>query len=374
MNHDEIQRQLSEYLDGDLPEQTMDEIRTHLAGCAICSAELIKYQSLRSRTTALASGIAPPRDLWNGIERRISQTSQHDPAEQESPRIMRLALSAFWKNHPYAVAAAIILMVGGYWIASRHSTPAWNVTSLNGHVDIGSERIEGAGKFRVGELLVTDGSSRARVEVGFIGHVDVGPNSRLRLLDTGEKEHRLALDRGIIHATISAPPRLFFVETPSALAVDLGCAYTLRVDSTGASILDVTSGWVSLEYSGRESIVPAGNSCATRIGFGPGTPYRDDASMRFLEALTRYDFERGGTDALRVVLTEARNMDSITLWHLLFRETGENRAAAYDRLAALVPVPDGVTRAGMLSGDPGMIKAWQKQLNLGVKAWWKFWQ
>ncbi len=265
-------------------------------------------------------------------------------------------------------------MVGGYWIASRHSTPAWNVTSLNGHVDIGSERIEGAGKFRVGELLVTDGSSRARVEVGFIGHVDVGPNSRLRLLDTGEKEHRLALDRGIIHATISAPPRLFFVETPSALAVDLGCAYTLRVDSTGASILDVTSGWVSLEYSGRESIVPAGNSCATRIGFGPGTPYRDDASMRFLEALTRYDFERGGTDALRVVLTEARNMDSITLWHLLFRETGENRAAAYDRLAALVPVPDGVTRAGMLSGDPGMIKAWQKQLNLGVKAWWKFWQ
>jgi hypothetical protein len=265
-------------------------------------------------------------------------------------------------------------MIGGYWIASRVSRPAWNVTSLEGTVNIGSERIGTTGKLREGELLVTDGFSRARVEVGFIGHVDVEPNSRLRLLDTSEKQHRLALDRGIIHATIAAPPRLFFVETPSALAVDLGCAYTLRVDSTGTSVLDVTSGWVSFEFGGRESIVPAGNSCATRRGFGPGTPYRDDASMRFLDALRRYDFEHGGTDALRIVLAEARNMDSVTLWHLLFRETGENRAAAYDRLAALVPAPDGVTRTGMLNGDAEMIKAWQKQLNLGVKAWWKFWQ
>lgn len=67
-------------------------------------------------------------------------------------------------------------------------------------------------------------------------------------------------------------------------------------------------------------------------------------------------------------------MDSITLWHLLFRETGATRGKVYDLLAELVPAPSGVTRDGMLQGKPDMIRVWQKHLNLGVKPWWKFWQ
>ena len=34
-------------------------------------------------------------------------------------------------------------------------------------------------------------------------------------------------------ARIWAPPRLFYVNTPSAVAEDLGCAYTLEVDDLG---------------------------------------------------------------------------------------------------------------------------------------------
>jgi hypothetical protein len=265
-------------------------------------------------------------------------------------------------------------MVGAFWIATKSSVESWNVASLEGTITVGSEQVAAEGKLRVGDLLQTGEASRARVEVGLIGHVDVEPNSRLRLLDASLTDHRLALDRGTIQATIWAPPRLFFVETPSALAVDLGCAYTLHVDSLGASMLEVTSGWVALEFGGRESIVPAGNICATRPGFGPGTPHRSDASDTFKLALTKYDFEHGGPGALTTVLIHSRNMDSITLWHLLFRETGEQRARVYDRLAELVPSPAGVTREGVLSGDQNMVKAWQKHLNLGVKPWWKFWQ
>jgi len=88
----------------------------------------------------------------------------------------------------------------------------------------------------------------------------------------------------------------------------------------------------------------------------------------------KFDFENGGSAALDTVLAEARNMDSITLWHLLFRTKGQERALVYDRLAALVPSPEGVTREGVLQGNPEMLKAWQKQLNLGMKPWWKSWQ
>ena len=36
-----------------------------------------------------------------------------------------------------------------------------------------------------------------------------------------------------MHAVIDAPPRYFLVETASAIAVDLGCIYTLSADERG---------------------------------------------------------------------------------------------------------------------------------------------
>jgi len=223
----------------------------------------------------------------------------------------------------------------------------------------------------VGDLLETGSNGRARIQVGIIGHVEVGPNTSIRLVEATMSNHRLALDEGTIEATIFAPPRLFFVETPSALAVDLGCAYTLTVDGEGSGSILVTSGWVALEYGGRESIVPAGAACKTRTGFGPGTPYQQDASAELIEALTEYDFGTGGGATLQKVLIECRTMDSITLWHLFLRTTADHRTAVYDRLAALVPPPPGVTRDGMLDGDPDMVKRWRKHLNLGMDSWWK---
>jgi len=92
-------------------------------------------------------------------------------------------------------------------------------------------------------------------------------------------------------ARIWAPPRLFFVDTPSAVAADLGCAYTLEVDNAGGSLLRVTSGWVALQLKDRESMVRRAQLVKTRRGIGPGTPYFEDASESFRQALVRLDFE-----------------------------------------------------------------------------------
>ena len=80
----------------------------------------------------------------------------------------------------------------------------------------------------------------------------------------------MALDRGEIRARIWAPPRLFFVNTPSATAIDLGCAYTLQVDDRGWGKVRVETGWVAFEHKGRESFIPKDAMCATRPGVGPG--------------------------------------------------------------------------------------------------------
>jgi hypothetical protein len=263
--------------------------------------------------------------------------------------------------------AATIAFLGTF--AERRIAPrdpaGWSVAALSGIPRVDARDVRADTKMRLGEWLVTDDSSRAKVVVGAIGEVSLEPNSRLRLVGMAEKDHRLELARGTLSAMIWAPPRLFFVNTPSATAVDLGCAYTLTVDDDGNGELQVTTGFVALEDRGRESIIRTGMMCLTRRGIGPGTPFAVDAPAPLRAALARFDFESGAAAvALREVLVQARPDDSITLWHLLDRTTGSARAAVFDLLAKYSAPPAGVTRDGILKGDTAMRKTWGSELGI----------
>lgn len=247
-------------------------------------------------------------------------------------------------------------------VIAENNPPAWNVETLAGTPTAGNEAIGENGKLSVGEFLETDANSRARVQVSNIGQVEIAPNSRVQLVKTQATEHRLSLERGLLKAKILAPPRLFIVDTPSAVAVDLGCEYTLEVDKDGGSKLHVTAGFVALERGGRESIVPAGAICFTRRGRGLGTPFSDDASTEFQKAIQRFDFENGGSAALATIIKEASLYDSLTLWHLLARVPKNEREKVFDTLAAYVKPPANVTREGILRLDKKMLDGWWKEI------------
>jgi len=320
--------------------------------------------------------------LWDGsgepdpeverLEGVLSRLRSDRPApELRAPARRRLfggSLAAL------AAAASLVLAVSGAWLSPRGRGASWEVTRLE-RVP-GGETVAGVERLRVGEWLETGESSSARVKVGAIGQVEIEPRTRLRLVDAGAASHRLALDRGVLHARIWAPPGSFFVDTPSAVAVDLGCEYTLAVDETGAGLLRVSSGWVGFEHGGRESFVPRGAACATRPGRGPGTPYYEDAPEELRRALADVDFGPAAArpEAVRSVLASARREDAFSLWHLLARLDGADRAAVYDRLVALVPPPDGVTREGALAGDRRMLDRWWEALDLGSAGWWRHWK
>jgi hypothetical protein len=130
-------------------------------------------------------------------------------------------------------------------------------------------------------------------------------------------------------------------------------------------LLHVTSGWVALELQDRESVVPAGAACETRPGLGPGTPYFEDASKVFRDSLKLVDFDtdvNARSAALVSILDQARPRDTLTLWHLLARVDGEDRARVYDKMAALFPPPAGVTREGVLALNQQMLDAWREEL------------
>ncbi len=298
--------------------------------------------------------------------------------ERQAPDFSRVATTLSSRPRRFffgLAAAAAFLLAALVWIATRPSDEPWRVARLEGSPRVGSRTIPNSGRLPVGEWLETDARSRARIEIGRIGSVEVGPETRLRVLEASPDEHRLDLLHGEIHAQTWAPPRLFYVNTPSAVAVDLGCAYALEVNEAGAGLLRVTSGWVSLELDGRESRVPAGAACETRPGRGPGTPFFEDAPQALRRALGALDFDAregaAGDEALDAVLGAARPRDGLTLWYLLSRAEGEHVRRLYDRLAALVPPPAGVTREGILGGSRPMLSLWWDRLGLEPSPWWK---
>lgn len=268
-----------------------------------------------------------------------------------------------WKFARLAIAASIILAIGVWLVVNQptdSSMSGWDVVALTGIATIDSKPLNKAGQLGIGQWLETDKNSTARVSVSSIGDVTVYPNSRIGLLvSMEEKEHRLKLDHGKIKAFITAPPRLFFVDTPSALAVDYGCEYILEVDEYGNGELEVKLGWVSLERDGRQSRVPMNGYCQIRADFGPGTPYFNDATQSFLDALNKLDFNGAGDEALQTLLDEAQSHDSLTLWHLLMRDDEQRRGKIFDRMKSLnAPMPKSVTRKGVVDLEQKMLYEW----------------
>jgi hypothetical protein len=360
----------SAYLHDELDPQQSREFSEHLVSCGKCRTE---FEAIKTgaRLAAQLELSSAPDSLWPGINANIKVAAA-------APRRLQ-----FLK--PLAIAAGVVALVFTAFVLfrpgrERTSNPrndsqtvrndaqtGWEVARLGGVPRIDSQRISDKGRLGIGQWLETDSVSRAQIEVADIGNVEIDPDTRVRILQSGAHEHRLELAQGRLSARIAAPPKLFFVNTPSGVAEDLGCAYTLEVDKSGNSHLRVTLGWVSLQLNDRTSVVPSGAACVTRPGIGPGTPYFEDASAAFRSALSEFDFpadQSSRASSLETIMSEARPTDAMSLFYLLPRVNPTERARIYDRMAVLVAPPKGVTREGMLNLNPQMMESWQEELGL----------
>lgn len=381
-------QKLSAYCLGELASEESRRVAEHLLHCRQCRKEWeeIKFGAQlagRLSNEVVQANPAAPESLWREIEKELDRP----------PRKLSFELASIKFTPGRVAAGAILALVIGVLILRLYprgpgpalpdlpNLPAWDVALLEGEARIGGRRVNKTDRLAQGEWLVTGDAARAQISVGMIGEVKVAPNSRVRLVQAGEEKNQLSLAQGKLEAFIWAPPGQFFVETPSAVAIDLGCAYTLEVKENGDGLLHVTLGWVAFEYRGRESFVPAEAICLTRLGAGPGTPYFADAPAELQSALARFDFANSDAAArlaaIEAVIAQSRKRDALTLWHLLSRTNESERGIVYDRLAELIPPPPRVTREGLLRGDRAqreMLDLWWDKLGLGSASWWRIWK
>ncbi len=228
-------------------------------------------------------------------------------------------------------------------------------------------------RVRAGQIIETGALQQTNIHADDTGEVTVDPNSRLQILASNNREQRFDLQRGVIHAFIWAPPGRFVVDTPSAKTIDLGCRYTLQVLNDGTGLVTVELGWVAFERNHIESFIPAGAACVTRPNRGPGTPYFTDAPKAVTDALAHFDTS-GDAASLSIAVGAARPRDALSLWHLMVRTQGDQRAEVFDRFASIVRLPREATRAAVLRGDSrAMDSAWNA-LGLGDTDWWREWK
>lgn len=366
MSEKHYNEKLTAFLDHELPADERQKVGEHILHCQECRKNHDRIKPVIELTKNLERPAAPHR-VWFKIEEGLNA------------RYIRTNNDFFNnKNLAFAVISIVLIFSLGA-IIYLNLPPAKTIeTAENEPKNSQLEKSAGwrvenysDGKnssendsLNVGEILETDKSSRAKIEVADIGQVEIAPNSLVKLVNSSETEHRLALEYGKLEAKIFAPPRLFVVDTPTAKAVDLGCAYDLEVDKAGNSTLYVKSGYVSLERDGRESIVPAGAFCLTRRGRGLGTPYFETASESFKEDLRKFDFEAGGDKYLDSIIENAKAKDTLTLWHLLSRVAENERAKVFNKIHRFAKLPYGVNKKGILELDKKMLDEWRYEIEL----------
>ncbi|HEX9421603.1 MAG TPA: zf-HC2 domain-containing protein, partial [Pyrinomonadaceae bacterium] len=177
-----VTKELSAYCHGEVTSERSRQIAEHLIGCNRCR---IRFEEIKLGVK-LAERLpqrSAPDSLWLDLQSRMARETNGNKlgATKSSPFT--------FKSWQPALAGALIalLLVAGFAalrLYSRESRPFWQVARLDGAPKIGSSRMEEKGRLAVGQWLETDGDSRAQIEVGSIGQVQIDPNTRVRLVET----------------------------------------------------------------------------------------------------------------------------------------------------------------------------------------------
>ncbi len=334
---------LSALIDGELPPAESAAAMAHVEDCTSCRATL---GDLRAMDSGLRSLLASP---VTGAHLARASSAAFATASRTLLRMRRSrgpALVAF------AACAVIALVAVEFTILLRAKPGPYPWRAVEGTL-----AGKTSGSASAGDLLECPDGTRAELTIADVGEIELDAGTRLRIVDCGREAHELYLERGTIRATIAAEPRLFRIGTPTGVAVDLGCSYSLMVDGCGGSTLRVLTGAVSFEHEGERTYVPAGASCEARPDGSLPTPLWDDAPEPLRACAASPE-----APGLAAALASARDRDTLTLWHLLRHPAADVREAVYDRLATIEPPPAGVTREDCLSGDPRSLDAWLRLL------------
>jgi hypothetical protein len=242
------------------------------------------------------------------------------------------------------IAFVVLLAQGTGDVALCGGSAGFQFSVTAGTATCGGDAMT-TGVLPVDAALVTKHDGALTMKIADIGELTVFGDTALRLVATGPAGHHLALLAGHVSAKVTAPPKLFVVDTPGAPVVDLGCAYDLTVDpATGKTHVRVTNGAVTLG----DAYVPATFEVDLARG-GRGTPVSVTATAAVRDAVAHFD--AGGP--ISELVAAADMPDRVTLWNAIAKT---HDASAIAKLEQLAPLPN--MHDKLLAGDADAMDMW----------------
>ncbi|TWU34873.1 anti-sigma factor family protein [Novipirellula artificiosorum] len=126
----DVRQQLSAYYDGELDTPANEAVKQHLAECEQCASELASFASL-TEEFARSPKLEAPASIWTNLSQRLDASSTKGASlvegESLAPLIQTSSLLAPTQRNGwlglrhFAVAAAVLILLGLGVIAARHS-------------------------------------------------------------------------------------------------------------------------------------------------------------------------------------------------------------------------------------------------------------
>ena len=276
-------------------------------------------------------------------------------------------------------AAIVVLVAGAAWFASRPSdAPDGRWKRSPGAPVVDGRTLEPAAGCGAGTWLETDDASRARVTSARSAASTSSPTRACSSCRRADANTAWRSQQGTIHALIWAPPRFFFVNTPSAVAIDLGCAYTLEVDEQRCRARARHERVGRLRAQGARVVHPAGRRLPTRPGVGPGTPCYEDAPSGYAAALDAARFrppdDPGNARRARhraVGRAATRRVDALA--PAVARHALRSAGGSTTGWRRSCRRREGVTREARAARRPRATDRWWNALGLDDASWWRMW-
>ncbi len=376
----EVKYYLKDYIDGLLPDEMRADIEYHLKNCSKCNSEIGDLNSVIEEAKSITRISEPKQKLWeekskdykiehirgNRSSHQLSFTKKNYGA-YEYPR----SLAPHPKLNPHSKLIVFLIALGsllatsliGYMLFTKSDTAFWTVEKTAGSPFVGTGKISGTGLLSVGDWIITDDTSSAKLKLGLMGSMEVLPNSRIQLISLTSSEYRMGFYGGKIKVNTWSSPGMFVIETPTAKIVNLNGKFTADISSSGDGVINVSTGWVSLKWKNKRVLIPSGASCLTLVAKLPGIPFYNDADVQFKNDLKEIENGNNKKDFIGDLLRRSRKKDVMTLWYLIPEVSINERLKIYTFISNYYPLPSNISLKGILNGNKIMLKKWWLTFN-----------
>ena len=288
------------------------------------------------------------------LERKRKEGRKKSKAEK---KVVYKKGKVFNTSDSIVISILLLISLVSYVLYSITSTNEWKLSSLSGNPLKNKVPIVEAEELVPGDMIATDESSSASINILDIGRINIFENTSFKRL---KSDNNGELIKGKLNVNTAGANENLYIKVPDAVIEDLyiGTSYSVEVDSKGNSLILLEKGWLRVGSGDDEIIFPAKYNLKISNGSRVGLPYYSKSGINLISLFEDYLFNGNENTTLERIIESSTVKEAIVLWNLIRRVKPDQRSYVYDKLYKLIPHTEIITKKDILSLDQDKLQIW----------------